>query len=155
MNNIKTYFYKRNNMKLPLDFKAEATTTHGINTTWSVSSSDQNLTCAIPPEFNGPGGGLSPEDLFAQALTNCLVATFKVYAENSKLTFSKLKVLTDLTVDLNEAKKTIMKKCHFNITVDGSSNSSKTEILIKKAFESGFILNSVKTELTYNLQLNA
>ncbi len=138
-------------MKLPLEFKAVASTLSGIQSTWLVQSNPFELTCAIPPEFNGPGGGLSPEDLFAQALTNCLIATFKVYAENSKLTFQDLKVNTQLIVDQNESKKTVMKLCQFQIQIKNPSNSEKATLLIKKAFESGFILNSVKTELSYQL----
>lgn len=139
--------------KYPIDFKAKSETKHGVQSTWSVESYGHKTICAIPPEFNGPGGGFSPEDLFAQALTNCLVATFKVYAENSKLTFTDLKVSTNLSVDQAEDRKVIMKKCHFNVTVIGSSNPDKTQLLIKKSFESGFILNSVKTELSYELHL--
>lgn len=138
-------------MKLPLNFKAEAVTKHGIQQNWTIQSYGNEAQLAIPPEFNGPGGGFSPEDLFAQALTNCLIATFKVYAENSKLTFEDLKVNADLTVDFNENKKTVMKKCHLNVVLKGASQPEKGTLLIKKAFESGFILNSVKTELSYSL----
>ncbi len=137
--------------KYPIDFKAVSETKNGVGSTWSLESYGHKTTCAIPPEFNGPGGGFSPEDLFAQALTNCLIATFKVYAENSKLTFEDLKVSTTLSVDQIETRKVIMKKCHFIVTIAGASSPEKAQLLIKKSFESGFILNSVKTELSYEL----
>lgn len=138
-------------MKYPIQFKAQAETKNGIQNLWTVESYGHKAQCAIPPEFNGPGGGFSPEDLFAQALTNCLIATFKVYAENSRLTFDDLSVLTDLSVDMNEDKKTVMKRCHFKVQLKNPSNEDKGRLLIKKAFDSGFILNSVKTEMTYEL----
>jgi organic hydroperoxide reductase OsmC/OhrA len=140
--------------KYPIDFIAASETKNGVGSTWSVESYGHKTICAIPPEFNGPGGGFSPEDLFAQALTNCLIATFKVYAENSKLTFEDLKVLTVLSVDQIENRKVIMKKCNFHVTMTGASSPEKAQLLIKKSFESGFILNSVKTELSYELHLN-
>ncbi len=141
-------------MKLPLLFKAQSQAAAGIQTIWNVESYGHQAACAVPPEFGGPGGGFSPEDLFAQALTNCLVATFKVYAENSNLVFSNIHVQTHLTVAMNENKKITMQKCHFEINLHQTNQPEKAELLIKKAFESGFILNSVKTELSYELQLH-
>lgn len=141
-------------MKLPLQFKAQSQSQAGIQTNWSIESYGHTALCAVPAEFGGPGGGFSPEDLFAQALTNCFVATFKVYAENSKLIFSDIKVKTDLTVAMNENKKVTMQKCHFNVNLHQTLQPEKAELLIKKAFESGFILNSVKTELSYELHIH-
>jgi organic hydroperoxide reductase OsmC/OhrA len=141
-------------MKLPLQFKAQSHAHAGIQTNWSVESYGHKALCAVPPEFGGPGGGFSPEDLFAQALTNCLVATFKVYAENSKLIFSDIKVDTNLVVAMNENKKITMEKCHFIVNLHQTLQPEKAELLIKKAFDSGFILNSVKTELSYELHIH-
>ena len=141
-------------MKLPLEFKAQSQSPSGIQKIWSIESYGHQAKCAVPSEFGGPGGGFSPEDLFAQALTNCLVATFKVYAENSKLQFSDIKVETQLTVAMDDSKKVTMQKCHFDIKLHQTSQPEKAELLIKKAFDSGFILNSVKTELSYQLQIH-
>lgn len=141
-------------MKLPILFKANSEALGGISTNWQINSYETTAQCCIPPEFNGPGGGFSPEDLFAQALTNCLIATFKVYAENSKLTFKRITINTDMKVDQTEEKKIIMKDCFFKIEIDSPSSIEKAQLLIKKAFSSGFILNSVKTELNYTLIIN-
>lgn len=135
----------------PLIFKAEALAECGIQRSWTMNSYTKEASCSVPPEFNGPGSGFSPEDLFAQALTNCLIGTFKVYAENSKMIFDQIKVQTELSVDTNESRKVVMKKCHLAIFLTNPSNVDKAQLLIKKSFESGFILNSVKTEMTYNL----
>jgi len=135
----------------PLVFKAEAHAHCGIQTSWTMQSYSKETSCSVPPEFNGPGDGFSPEDLFAQALTNCLIGTFKVYAENSKMMFDQIKVQAELCVDTTESRKVIMKKCHLKIFLTNPTNIDKAQLLIKKSFESGFILNSVKTEMTYNL----
>lgn len=94
----------------PLEFNSETTSASGIQANWKTKSSDRESPMAIPPEFNGPGGGFSPEDLFNQALANCFVATFKVYAENSKLTFEDLIVNARLIVDHDESKRPVMKE---------------------------------------------
>ncbi len=139
--------------KYPMLFQAESSTQSGVQKTWTITSktSQDNwtATCAVPPEFNGPGGGFSPEDLFAQALTNCFVATFKVYAENSKLDYEGLNASSTLTVDLDENKKPVMKKLKLSVSILNPSNQEKAELLAKKSFQSGFILNSVKTEIEF------
>lgn len=138
----------------PMTFQAKATSEFGINSLWQVQSSEIQTTCSIPPEFDGPGGGLSPEDLFAQALTNCFVATFKVYAEKSKLKFSEVYAKTDLIVDLDENKKPIMKEAHMSVSISGAEQPERIRQIAQRAFQSGFILNSVKTKLNLNLEIH-
>ncbi len=141
-------------MKLPLYFEAQSTSESGIQKTWLTESVGIESKLAIPPEFAGPGGGLSPEDLFAQALTNCFVATFKVYAENSKLQFDQLIVKSILKVDFNENKKPVMSECLLKVQIIKASQIEKAQLLAKKTFESGFILNSVKTKLNFEVDVS-
>jgi organic hydroperoxide reductase OsmC/OhrA len=84
-------------IQYPIQFSTKATALCGMSTAWKVRSSDFEMEIAIPTEFEGPGGALSPEDLFAQALTNCFLATFKVLAEKSKVTFDGISVTGELT----------------------------------------------------------
>ena len=74
------------------------------------------------------------------------MATFKVYAENSRLTFTGLKVNSKLVVDLDDNKKPIMKEFFLEAEIQNPSAAEKALALAKKASESGFILNSVKTK---------
>lgn len=136
----------------PLKFESSTESDCGMNSLWKTRSDQFENTCSIPKEFQGPGGGLSPEDLYNQALTNCFVATFKVYAENSKLTFEKLVVDSKLVVDLDERKKPVMKEFHLSARIHNASNPEKALMLAKKASESGFILNSVKTEKYFEIK---
>ncbi len=140
-------------IQYPLHFQASLQGPAGIQTTWDSTVGQHSLACNVPKEFEGPGGGVSPEDLFVLALCNCLVATFKVYAEYSKVSFEDLSVLGDLTVDLNENKKPIMKTCLLKARLKKASNPDLAKRLLQRAFESGFILNSVKTELHLEIEL--
>lgn len=135
----------------PVQFHAHAKSEVGINSNWSIESVGREVVCAIPPEFDGPGTGLSPEDLFAQALTNCFVATFKVYAEKSKLAFTTVEVKSLLLVDLGESGKPVMSSCRLDVHIDGCERPDRIRTIAQKAFESGFILNSVKTKLELNV----
>jgi len=96
---------------------------------------------------------LSPEDLYAQALTNCFVATFQVMAEKSKLIVERIDVNGSLVVDRSEQKRPIMKSFHFDIRVAGAVQPDRVATLVQKALDSGFILNSVKTTITHSLAI--
>ena len=140
-------------IKYPISFYANSEARAGIQSLWSTESQDITNTCAIPAEFEGPGGAISPEDLFAQALTNCFVATFKVYAEKSKIQFGQVDVKAELVVDLNEANKPVMKKCVLHVLISGADNPQRIQTIADKAFTSGFIINSVKTEMILDLKI--
>lgn len=142
-------------IRYPLSFYASASSAAGIDTLWDVESSGQTLRCAIPTEFEGPGGALSPEDLFAQALTNCFLATFKVYVEKSKLGFSEIEAHMELIVDLDEQKRPVMNEAKMKVAVSGATEPDRLRLLADKALNSGFILNSVKTRVHLDLSFVA
>jgi len=139
-------------IQYPLSFYAQADSEFGIQTPWNAVSSGKEFACAIPKEFEGPGEGISPEDLFAQALTNCFLATFKVYAEKSKLSFCVIQAKTELIVDLNERKQPVMKEAKLMVTVLGAEQPDRLRMLAEKTLKSGFILNSVKTDLHLDMR---
>lgn len=136
-----------------MTFQSQTEATADAGQTWTTTSGANASCVAIPPEFSGPGGGLSPEDLFNHALTNCFVATFKVYAKNSRLTFDTVQAHGDLVVDLDENKKPVMKSFKLRAQIIGASDPSKALLLANKAAKSGFILNSVKTLCEFDIQV--
>jgi organic hydroperoxide reductase OsmC/OhrA len=140
-------------MPYPFKFTAHTHSSSGIQKTWNTEASMQTSVCAVPPEFAGPGGGLSPEDLFNQALANCFVGTFKVFAQNSKLEFTKVEVSSDLIVDLDENKKPVMKEFYLVAKIYNPNQADKAMLLAQKASQSGFILNSVKTKCHFDFQI--
>lgn len=138
-------------IRYPVTFDTQVTTGCGMATIWEIHSKENQSRCAIPLEFEGPGGAFSPEDLFAQSLTNCFVATFQVMAEKSRVTFKTLEVLGHLVVDRDESKHPVMKEFQLKIRLAAPSDYERAKSLVKKAVETGFILNSVKTSITYEL----
>jgi organic hydroperoxide reductase OsmC/OhrA len=137
----------------PLHFSSTTQTSSGKDGIWQTSSGEHHSHVAIPPEFDGPGGALSPEDLFNHALTNCFIATFKVYAQASKLEFEKVLATSQLIVDLDENKKPVMKRLSVKVQLHGVSQPDKARLLAQKAAKSGFILNSVKTECHFEFEI--
>ena len=137
----------------PLYFDVTSKAQPGIQNPWTAGTAEAQTQLAVPSSFAGPGGALSPEDLYALALTNCFVGTFKVIAENSKFSFEALQVNARLTMEPDESKKPVMKKIDMQIQITEPSSTDKAELLVRKTMQGGFILNSVKTEITYTLNL--
>jgi len=140
-------------LKLPVEFKSSASASGDFQKVWAIQSGALEAECAVPAEFGGKGGGFSPEDLYLQALINCFIGTFKVYAKASKIDFGNLAVFGALTVDRNENGAVRMQKCELEIELNGVLSEGRVKTLVEKVFRDGFILNSVKTEIVYQLKI--
>ncbi len=138
----------------PIEFEANASASAGIGQSWSSLASDRESICAVPKEFEGPGNGYSPEDFFVLSIQNCFVATFKVFAEYSRLKYDELLVESQLIVDKDETGKPWMKSIHLSISINGVEDEKKLSLIVKKTFDNGFILRSVKTDITHELEIN-
>lgn len=144
-------------IQYPLDFPVFAKAPSGTNTQWISSAGlTEELTkipCAIPVEFNGPGNGYSPEDLFALALVNCFIATFKLIAGASRLEYTHISGKAVLTVDRNESGKPWMDRCSFEFTLDGVVDREKAERLLNKTSSQCLIWNSVHTKKNFSFAI--
>ena len=135
----------------PLTFKVSSSATSGALSTWdsvfyrTAGDPVQSLV-SIPPEFEGPGGGYSPEDFYSLALINCFVATFKVIADKSKLNFKCLECHGLLTVDRDEKGVPWMSSFRLKGTLTGVADIERAKRILEKTSQSCMILNSVKTE---------
>ena len=136
-----------------MTFNVDAETSEGIQSLWTTKSKEGAITCAIPPEFEGPGGGQSPEELFSLALLNCFFATFKVFAEKSKLAYRSLRASGILTVDKNEQGQPCMKHFSIKVTLEADADRERCMRILEKTSKSCMILNSVVTtkEFTFSI----
>ena len=138
----------------PLHFPVQVMRASGTQNQWlstaSVQGAGGELTCAIPPEFEGPGAGFSPEDFFALAVANCFVATFQVIAEKSKVQILSIGAKGLLSVDRDESGRPWMKKMKLEVMVDaGNSDSSRVLRVLEKTSQSCLVIHSIKTEVTF------
>ncbi len=143
-------------IQYPLQFTTSSQAPSGIATQWRTRVGDgREATCAIPPEFEGPGGGYSPEDFYALAIANCFVATFKVFAEKSKIIFESLGVDGVLTVDKNEAGHPWLKAMSLQIRLSvPGGDRGRIERLLTKTSQSCLVANSIKTDVSFQFDLS-
>lgn len=142
-------------IKFPLKFEAQASASAGSHNNWTAQA-DQlpPIVSAIPPEFMGPGGGYSPEDLFAISLVNCLIATFKVYCEKSKVSFQEIKGKVILTVDKIGAQGFVMTHADIFFDITGASDAENARRLLDGSIRDCAVSNSIKTGKTFHIKIS-
>ncbi|NUN05174.1 MAG: OsmC family protein [Bdellovibrio sp.] len=142
-------------VKYPMKFVVKGSAVPGINVNWHTSAEavGAGLQAAIPPEFDGPGGGFSAEDFYALAIINCYISTFKVYAEKSQLLFSYVTAQVTLEVDRDEKGFPWMARAHLDVVLDKPSSKELGQKILEKAVKGCLVMNSIKTDKTVNLQI--
>ena len=138
-----------------MKFEVAANASSGIGSQWSAQTDKlPPIPSAIPPEFMGPGGGYSPEDLFAISVVNCMIATYKVYCEKSKVSFDEIKTRTVLTVDKNASEPSFyMSHLEFFIDVSGCSDPERGKKLLEAAIKDCAVSNSIKSAKSFHLNV--
>jgi len=139
-----------------MKFEVEAKAKPGLSSQWIANSHDlPPIPSAIPPEFMGPGGGYSPEDLFAISLLNCLIATFKVYCEKGNVGFQEIKGKVDLTLDkLSGQSGFAMTQADIFLDISGASDQEKARKLLDGAIKDCAVSNSIKTGKTFHINFS-
>lgn len=137
-------------------FVVKARATSGVSQNWSSETeAGTAFTVAIPPQFQGPGTGVSPEDFYGLALLNCWLATFKVVAEKSRFEFASLEGEATLTTGKNEAGRLWIPTIHIKLVLSGVADEDKGRRLVEMASQHCLILNSVNTVKTWDLEVRA
>lgn len=140
-------------IKYPTNFQSSAKTVSGIQTKWASLASENQIECSIPQEFEGPGGAFSPEDLYLLAIQNCFIGTFKVFAEHSKVQYTGVEITSRLIVDKDEKSRPWMDSVHMEININGVTDEKRVRLIVNKTLENGFILRSVKTKITTEINI--
>ena len=142
-------------MQLPMHFEVEAEGQSGMQNAFTARAHSLNpITCAIPTEFGGPGRGYSPEDLFALSLVSCFIATFKVFAEKSKLTFEEIAVKAVLTIAKNQSGVLALTKLDIQVDLQAPSDHEKAMKLMHEADKYCLISNAVKVEKQFSFNIS-
>ena len=143
-------------IQYPLKFQVSAQAESGIQKSWSASAMEgRSLSCAIPPEFEGQGGGYSPEDLFGLAVMNCFIATFKVIAEKSKVVFQEIQAQGELIVDRDEKGAPWMSEMKIAILlkVGAGSDQQRFQHLLEKTAASCLVARSIRTKVQFSFEV--
>lgn len=141
----------------PKTFSVSSVGSSGVNTLWENSLVDKEcapIAMAIPPEFEGPGGTYSPEDLYAMSLMNCYLATFKYIAEKSKLVYETIEGSATLFVNPGLDKTPWMERVNIKISLTGAAIPERAISILNKTKSHCMIINSVKTKVDFEFSVN-
>jgi organic hydroperoxide reductase OsmC/OhrA len=142
--------------KFPMKFEVTAAATDGIGNQWTAQV-DQlpPIPSAIPPEFSGPGGGYSPEDLFGIALLNCLIAMYKVYCEKAKISFKSIQGKAAVIIDKQPSETSfVVTEVNLYFDILGVSHQEKARSLFDQAAKDCPIGNSIRAGKTFHINIS-
>ncbi len=131
--------------------------TYEVNLKWTSQSKGtlrapnlpQDIEVAIPADFpKGIEGIWSPEHLFVASINGCLMTTFLMIAENSKLEFISFESQSICKVDRIEDKylltEIILKP---KIVIPNSQKPDRARRIIEMSEKACIISNAIKTNI--------
>lgn len=122
----------------------------------SASQSGTSLEIAVPPEFQGPGGGASPEELLASAVASCYAITLGIIADNRKLPIVDLKADVVGEVEQNGPSfkyTAITIKPTITLAADATDeHAAMAEDMAHKADSYCIITNAVRASLAIRVE---
>ena len=142
--------------KFPMKFEVTVAASGGVASPWTAQADELPLIpSAIPPEFFGPGGGYSPEDLFGIALMNCLVAMYKVYCERAKVSIQEIRGKAAVVIDKQPSEASfVITEVNLYFDITGVSDKEKARALFDRAAKDCPVSNSIRSGKTFHLNIS-
>jgi len=104
---------------------------------------------STPPEFKGPEGYWSPEELFLCSINSCIMTTFIYFAEKSSLVFLSYGSEIEGEVSFEEGKLMFSSiTVRPIIKIKSESDKEKAKQLIEKSEKYCLISSSVRSKIT-------
>jgi peroxiredoxin-like protein len=115
-----------------------------------------SIQISAPPEFDGPEGIISPEDLFVAAAASCFLTTFITFTKKMHIEFQKFLCEGNGTLERVEKgfqfTKILLKT---NVIVDSGDLISKVERALELAGKYCLVSNSMKCPTEHENRVTA
>lgn len=120
-----------------------------------VSSPDlPDLSTAPPPQFDGPGGLWSPENLLCAALADCFILTFRSFARVARFEWTLLHCRVEGTLEKADGVTRFTRFAVVAVlTVPPGSDQEKARTLLERAEHGCLISNSLLGVRTLETQV--
>lgn len=120
-----------------------------------TSEGKPTLEVAPPPEFKGPAGVWTPEDLFVAAVDICTMTTFLAFANHKKLPLLSYESSAKGTLENVEGKYQFTQvSLTPRITVASEADVPLAEKIIRDAEASCLISNSIKAQVVLQPEIS-
>ncbi|MBW6469702.1 MAG: OsmC family protein [Methanosarcinaceae archaeon] len=118
----------------------------------SLGGGKDDIKIAVPPEFGGHEGFVSPEDMFVGSMNACFMTTFLVFAKKSgiDLVFYKSSAVGHLEkVD----GKNVFTKIVVKPQIKANASSDEIMAVVEHVKEYSIVLNSMKTDVEIEVMI--
>jgi organic hydroperoxide reductase OsmC/OhrA len=113
-----------------------------------------DLATAPPPQFDGPGGFWSPENLLCAALADCFILTYRGVARVARFDWMQLQVRVEGTLEKQEGVTRFTRFATTAVlTVATGSDEQKARNLLERAEHGCLISNSLQGTRTLEVQI--
>jgi organic hydroperoxide reductase OsmC/OhrA len=104
-----------------------------------------DLETAAPPEFDGPGGVWSPENLLCASLADCFILTFRSISRAARFEWTRVECRVEGVLDRVERISQFVRYATFaKLTVRSGSDLEKARDLLARAERGCLITNSLR-----------
>jgi len=110
-----------------------------------------DIESAGPPQFGGPGGVWSPEELLVAAVADCFILSFRAIARTARLEWSTLQCEVDGKLDkIEKFTQFTGFEVRATLTIPDEKDRKKAGVILEKADKYCLVSNSLKaaSELT-------
>jgi organic hydroperoxide reductase OsmC/OhrA len=106
-----------------------------------------DIESAGPPQFGGPGGVWSPEELLVASVADCFILSFRAIARTARLEWSTLECKVDGELDkIEKFTQFTGFKVHATLTIPDENDRKKAGVILEKADKYCLVSNSLKAE---------
>ena len=128
------------------DYQNELEWSEELKGVFSPGNGKNDIKVAVPPEFGGHEGFVSPEDMFVGSMNACFMTTFLVFAKKTGIDLVSYKSSTVGHLEKVDGKNVFTK---IVVRPQIKANASRDEIMavVEHVKEYSIILNSMKTDV--------
>lgn len=120
----------------------------------TVMPGAEPIQCAPPPEFDGPGGLWTPEQLLLSAVSSCFVLSFKAIARASE--FEWIGIECDVTGSLDRVDRRVQFTridTDAKLVISEDADQDRARLLLEKAEKTCFVSNSLNCQREFSCRL--
>ncbi|PIK16424.1 OsmC family protein [Halobacteriovorax sp. JY17] len=111
------------------------------------SDGKDDLIVTPPPEFKGPEGFWTPEDLFSASISSCYILTFKGIAKFKKMDWESIEVKVEAQLEKTDSGYRFTKATIFpRLIICCKSNVDKYLEVLDKVKKTCLVTRSMNTE---------
>ena len=112
----------------------------------SLGNGKDDIKVAVPPEFGGHEGLVSPEDMFVGSMNACFMTTFLVFAKKSGIDLVSYKSSAIGHLEKVDGKN-VFTKIVLKPQIKANANDEEIMTIVEHVKEYSIVLNSMKTDV--------